>query len=289
VELSGWDAAAVCANVLTYAATLCAAGGIFFIFYSDDLLQDTQHIRVRRLIGVLLAAAVTSSVARILILTGSMSGGVAGMFDAELSGMVLRASEGRASGARIAGLGLAALIMTSSSRFRFTALIGAAIAATSFAWVGHIHAQVPNIAPTTLLCLHLLCIAFWLGALAPLLICGAAGNDARVGAIAARFGKMALGVVAALVTAGGGLLWVLIRNASVFWTSGYARLMLIKLFLVALLLSIAALNKLYLTPKLIVQDGNAIRRLRLSIVVEMLLGGVILLVTAVFTTLTAPP
>jgi putative copper export protein len=169
------------------------------------------------------------------------------------------------------------------------AIIGAILAATSFAWVGHIHALRPNALPTFILCLHLLGGAFWLGALTPLLIVARAGNGAQIGAIAARFGTAALGVVSALIAAGAILLWLLIDDAAKFWSSDYGWMLAGKLATVAVLLSIAALNKLNLTPRLLRGDSSAVGSLKRSITVEMVLGGTVLLITAAFTTITGPP
>ena len=289
MELSGWDAAAVCAKAITYAATLGAAGAIFFLAYSGSLLHALPRLRIRRLIGTLLLASALASCARVLLNGASMSGELAGMFDSGFVRMILGAGEGRATGMRMAGLALAALAIPSNPRFRALALLGAATASISFAGVGHIRGLLPNTAPLLLLCLHLLCAAFWLGALGPLLIAARDGSDREVALLASRFGKLALGVVALLLAAGAGVLWTVIRDASQFWSSDYGRMMAMKLLMVAALLSIAAVNKLYLTPKLLSGHARAVIQFRRSVKTEMIVGALILLITATFTTITGPP
>jgi len=289
LELSGWDAAAVCAKAITYAATLGAAGAIFFLAYSASLLDGLLRSRIRRLIGSLLLASVLASGARVLLSGASMSGDLAGMFDSGFVRMVLGAGEGRATGMRMAGLALAALAIPSNPRFRALALLGAATASISFAGVGHIRALLPSTAPILLLCMHLLCAAFWLGALGPLLIAARDGSDREVALLASRFGKLALGVVALLLAAGAGVLWTLIGDAAQFWSSDYGRMMAVKLLIVAALLSIAAVNKLYLTPKLLSGDAKAVIQFRRSVKTEMVMGALILLITATFTTVAGPP
>ncbi|HXB00501.1 MAG TPA: hypothetical protein VNW05_08245, partial [Steroidobacteraceae bacterium] len=74
MEISGWDVAAVLAKAVTYAATLGAAGAVFFTLYCGTLLRDPQRGLIRRLIGILVGVAVAASVLRILLLAGSMSG-----------------------------------------------------------------------------------------------------------------------------------------------------------------------------------------------------------------------
>jgi putative copper resistance protein D len=190
---------------------------------------------------------------------------------------------------RIVGLILAAAAMHSNRRSTALALVGAIVATTSFAWVGHAHAAVPNRLPTLLLCVHLLCVAFWIGALAPLYLVARDGNPSEIALTAARFGKIAIGAVGLLIAAGAGLLWILIRSVSDLWISGYGLMVLGKLALVAFLLGVAALNRLYLTPRLMSADPRGTRNLARSIKAEMFLACLILLVTAAFTTIAGPP
>ena len=289
MEFSGWDVAAMFAKAVTYAATFGAAGAVFFALYCGTLLRDQQRGLIHRLIGILVGVAAAASVLRILLLAGSMSGEMAGMFDSAFAGMILRAGEGRASGVRIAGLALILFALSKNPVFRGPAIFGAIAASTSFAWVGHIHALVPNTAPSLLLCLHLLCAAFWLGALPPLLIIAAGANQPQIAAAAARFGKLALRVVAVLLAAGASLLLMLIGSAAQFWASDYGRMMAIKLLAVAVLLGIAAWNKLNLTPRLLRGDARAVGLFRRSVLAEIGVGTLILLTTAAFTTFTGPP
>jgi putative copper resistance protein D len=288
VEFSGWDAATVCAKAATYAATLGAAGAIFFLVYCRSLLHEPQRLTIRRLVGTLLVVSVLASCAKILLSAASMSGDLAGMFDGSFARMVLGAGEGRATGVRIAGLGLAALSLSSKPRVLALAMIGAGVASISFAGVGHIRA-LQSVAPSLLLSLHLLGAAFWLGALTPLLIALRDGDGSQIAAIASRFGKLAVGVVVLLMAAGIGVLWILIRDAATFWSSDYGRMIAVKLFGVAALLSIAARNKLYLTPKLLKGDRKALIQFRRSVQTEIIIGALILLITAAFTTITGPP
>jgi copper resistance protein D len=288
VELSGWDLGAICAKALTYATTLGAAGGIFFLAYSAELLQNPQRLRIRRLLGSLLLAAALASIARILLLTGSMSGDFAAMFDRDLAAMILRAGEGRATGLRLAGLLLCAAAMSANRNYRMPALIGAGIAATSFAWVGHIHALPQNCWPGVVSCLHLIGAAFWLGALPPLLLLCRDGDLRQIALVAGRFGALALVVVGALIAAGLTMLWLVSEHAPAFWSSAYGRMIAVKLFLVALLLGVAAINKLRLTPRIRNSDAAAARLMRRCVKAEIALGILILLLTASFTTVVGP-
>jgi putative copper resistance protein D len=139
-----------------------------------------------------------------------------------------------------------------------------------------------------LVSVHLLGVAFWLGALGPLLILSRDPHSATIAAAAARFGHMALVIVGLLLITGLTLLWILL-GASQLWMSSYGRTVMIKLGLVAFLLSLAAFNKWRLTPQLRHRDPRAVQSLRRSITAELLIGGLILIVTATFTTMMGPP
>jgi copper resistance protein D len=289
VEIGGWDIAAAFAKAVAYAATLGASGAIFFTLYCGDLLRDNQRAVIRRLIGILALLGAVISGLRILLLSGSMGGSLGSLFDGSLLSMILGGGEGRATGLRIAGLLFASLAVWKNPIFRAPAVVGATIAATSFAWIGHTHAMTPSTAPALILCLHLLCAAFWLGALAPLWIIAAGRDEPQIAAAAERFGKIALRVVALLLAAGASLLWMLINSAGQFWSSDYGTMMIVKLLAVALILALAAWNKLSLTPKLLKRQPGAVTSFRRSVSGEMFFGALILTITAALTTLSGPP
>jgi len=288
VELTGWDAAAALAKAVIYAGTLGAAGAIFFLNYNERLLRDAQRRSIVRSMVMLSAMAALASAARISLLAASMGDNPSGMFDLSFAGMILRAGEGRAAAIRIAGLILCSAVMLSGRGWTRLAFLGALLAAASFAAVGHVHALKPNIVPTLLSMLHLWCGAFWLGALWPLLRVARDGDDSLTASLAARFGNIALILVALLIAAGALLLYRLLGGLAEMWTSDYGRMLSVKLLLVVALLFAAALNKLRLTPRLAAGDAAAAVHLRRSIGLEMILGSLILLVTAAFTSLSGP-
>jgi putative copper resistance protein D len=288
VPLSVWDAASIAVKTMTYAATLGAAGAVFFLGVCGPLITGADRRRIRFLAVGLAALSVFAGGAQILVSAGSMGDEAAGMWDGSLIHMVWQAGAGRANAVRAIGLLLAALGVL-SNRPPWWALLGAAMAATSFAWTGHARALNPDVLPVLLVSAHLLGIAFWLGALAPLLIVSRNGDVTIIAATAARFGSSAVLVVGGLMAAGVALLWMLLGDFTALWSSAYGRSVLLKLAFVGCLLCFAAFNKLRLTPRLLAGDSRAVRSLRTSIRCEMILGAVILAVTAGFTTLIGPP
>jgi putative copper export protein len=217
-----------------------------------------------------------------------MSGETAGMWDGSLIRMVWQAGAGRALEIRAIGLSLTALAMLMHRPPRW-GLLGAAMAATSFAWTGHAQSLSPRVFPVLLLGAHLLGVAFWMGALAPLDLVARDGNASRIAAVAERFSAVAVFVVAGLILAAAPLLWLLLGGFAELWRSSYGRCIALKLAFVAGLLSLAAFNKLRLTPRLRAGDADAVRSLRTSIRLEMWLGIMVLAVTATLTTIAGPP
>jgi putative copper export protein len=98
-----------------------------------------------------------------------------------------------------------------------------------------------------------------------------------------------MALVAVLLAAGAAVLWILLGSVSELWTSGYGRLACAKIALVACLLALAAWNKLRLVPRIAAGDPLAVRSLRRSLRAEMVVAGLILLITAALTTLAGPP
>jgi copper resistance protein D len=288
VLLSPWDAAAVAVKTLTYGATLGAAGAVFFLRYNAAFIADAPREKIRRLVWRLAVLAVPAGAAHIVVTAASMAGAAAVMRDGSLIGMVVQAGAGRVNAIRAVGLLLAAVGVL-AQRPSGWAMLGAAMAATSFAWTGHAQSLDPSVYPVLLLGVHLLAAAFWLGALAPLELIARDGDLAKTAAASVRFGKAAVFVVGGMIAAAATLLWLMLGGFAELSDSTYGRLACLKLAFVAGLLFLAAFNKLRLTPRLQDGDAGAVRSLRTSICLELLFGALALTVTAVLTTVTGPP
>jgi putative copper resistance protein D len=287
VTLGPWEVLLVIAKALGYAATLGAAGGVFFVTYSRPLLATPSDRRIRRWLGVLLVVAALASGAKVLLMAASMSGEPAGMFDGSLDAMILRSGEGWAIALRLLGLAGAAWAVV-ARRPSVPALLGAVALATSFARVGHVHAMPSNAFPTLVLVVHLLAAAFWLGALMPLALVARDADVSRVASVTSRFGTAALLVVPALLGAGVCLLCLLLHSLSSLWNEDYGRLVMLKLVGVAALLALAAFNHLRVTPRLLAGDARAVATLRRSVAVEITVACAVLIITAAMSTLAGP-
>lgn len=151
----------------------------------------------------------------------------------------------------IAAIGLARIGWQSpsmGSAWRRTALAMAGVG-LSLAWSGHAATASPAWVTGPAVFIHGVAIAFWVGALAPLLDLSR-NTDGRVLPVLLRFSRFALPVVGVLVLTGAGLAIVQLGSFGALIGTRYGNLLLVKLVLVAILLGYAAINRYVLTPRL---------------------------------------
>jgi copper resistance protein D len=288
VSLGAWDLVSIAVKALVYGATLAAAGGVFYLVYCRSFLEPEDRRVVARRAAMLGVAAMILTAVRIPITAASMADGASGLLDAQLLSMAWHGGAQREVIVRVLGILLMLPALVRRARPGIGSLLAAALAASSFAWVGHTHAM-PSLMPRLLVGAHLIAAAFWLGALGPLFRYAREHEPRQVAAVTARFSALAIGMVGVLIVAGVALLWLMLGRWSLLVSSGYGRTALVKLLLVAGLLGCAAVNKLRVAPRLAAGDRSALRLLRVSIASERVLGAGVLLVTAVLTTLMGPP
>jgi copper transport protein len=156
-------------------------------------------------------------------------------------------------------LGLALLLLSGHRGNGRMRLSGAVIVAGSFALTGHAASAEPRWLAEPALGVHTLCGAFWLASLLPLLWClRLAPGEAHLAL--RRFSAAATGAVAALVVAGACLAWLQLGGklgAGALWETAYGLRLAGKLALVAGLLTLAAVNRFVLTPRIARDDPDA--------------------------------
>jgi copper resistance protein D len=146
--------------------------------------------------------------------------------------------------------------------------------------------------------LHLVAAAAWLGSLLPLaLILNAACAKAdalsiEIARIATlRFSSLGMASVGTLVITGIVNSWFLVGDIDALINTTYGRLLSLKVLLFLTMLSIAAVNRLRLTPGLDHEDGEispaVLQRLRNNALLEGILGLIILYLVATLGTM--PP
>lgn len=283
--MDGWAVAAILAKSGGYCAALVAMGGPLFIATFRTAPKDVLTLAGKlATLAALIGLAVLAL--RFGIRAARISGmGLAGATDRMMLGFVWDSPLGNAALLRGAGAVLIPAILIKSPFGVITSLAGALLIAVSYTLIGHSMGE-PRWLLATLLTLHLLAAAFWVGALAPL---HRAAQHANGVEILDRFGTIASGIVPALVLVGLVFAVLMIGSIGGLVGTAYGWVLMIKLFGVAGLLGLAAKNKLRLVPALASGDGTAIFRLRHSIRLEMLAVGVILVVTATLTSVTTPP
>jgi copper transport protein len=148
----------------------------------------------------------------------------------------------------------------------------------SLATSGHAATASPGWLTRPVLFLHGVCIAYWVGALAPLATRARRQPD-LLPPILHRFSAGAVPIVALLVLSGLVLSVIQLQSVHALIDTSYGIILSIKLALVLLLLGLAALNRFWLTPAL-AKNYNFGRELRGSIILECFLVIAILAVVA---------
>jgi len=148
----------------------------------------------------------------------------------------------------------------------------------SLATSGHASTAPPQWLSRPMVFLHGIGVAFWIGALAPL-VAMARRPKASLLSVLNRFSRAAVPVVGALVLTGLILATLQLENFRALIETRYGLILSIKLVLVVVLLGLAALNRIRLTPALALDPSNA-RPLVRSILAECVVVVAILAVVA---------
>jgi copper transport protein len=155
------------------------------------------------------------------------------------------------------------------------AIVGVGVAlATS----GHASTAPPQWLSRPMVFLHGIGVAFWIGALAPL-VAMARTPKASLLSVLNRFSRAAVPVVGALVLTGLVLATVQLESFRALIETKYGLILSIKLALVVVLLGLAALNRIRLTPALALDPSNTSPLMR-SIMTECVVAVAILVVVA---------
>lgn len=307
-----WETAILLSKWLSYLAMLATPGAVFVAWLCRQVPEGTADADRRLLSHYLLPAAVLgilASSAFFLLQVGAINQrGPGGMFDPVMAQILSQTALGDGLRWRLSGFFLALVaaglwyVSRSLPAAKATPLIlswqvistlaGAALLciAVSFTVLGHV-SQLAIIS-RLMLVLHIVAVCLWAGSFIPLyVLCRAETRDAgdldraALHRVMELFGQAAWVVLSALLISGLWLTWQFSDGVEGLLTSSYGRLLLLKLALVAGLMVLGAKHKFRLVPALVSEGGARLRR---SIRVQVSLAALILLVTAVFTTLTGP-
>ena len=156
----------------------------------------------------------------------------------------------------------------------------------SLAVSGHAATAPPEWVTGPAVFVHGVAVAFWVGALAPLLAVGRKKNGELL-PVLLRFSRFALPVVGVLVLTGVGLAIVQLGSFGALIGTSYGIILLLKLVLVAILLGLAALNRWVFLPEM--QANRSDRDPLLGMLVLELLAVLVILGLVAGWRFTTPP
>jgi putative copper resistance protein D len=281
------DGASALLRSLAFVLLFQAAGAVFFASLASDLLdRSAGTIRRLQLWSSLLAIVVL--LLHLALEPARLAGNYAGILDPALQALVLGTSGARTHAVQVIGLAAIAFgTMGAAKGYRVVAAAGAIAATAAFLLTGHTstHAWRAELAPFLLV--HVLIVAFWFGSLLPLYSMLRLETSAVAAAALQQFSSKAVWLVPFIAVAGVRLL-LTIANGLPDFRAPYGGLMLAKVAGFALLIGLAAWNKVILVPAVVADRPGARALLQSSILVELLLLVAVLSVTAVMTSFYSP-
>ena len=293
-----------------FAATLSVAGvALFDIFIAQPTLRPPANAELQVTVGQRLAwiawigllLTLLSGAAWFVLVAQSISdeplasvlsdGGV-------LRAVLLDTEFGRNWLLRLLLIGLLVGLLAAGSRGKpagrgflklAIALVAAALAGT-LAWAGHgiggaglgghFHLAADFV--------HLIAAAAWVGGLLPLalMLAAAAGSVTVAHAVSLRFSASGVVAVSVLFLTGAINTWYLAGSIRALTETDYGHLLLVKVALFLVMLGLATVNRLWLTPALATDPGqgrsrDAFRQLRRNVAIEIAAGAIILSIVAV--------
>ncbi|MCH9807662.1 MAG: CopD family protein [Alphaproteobacteria bacterium] len=269
-------------RVFVYLGTILTAGSVLFAFTFPHAVRHIERVLARQVqLGT--ALVVFAEPVRYLLFQHAISGGDWSLaFSPDMRWMALEMPNGQAALLRIVGV---LLVLLAAVKKSVMAALGAVLAMTSYALEGHTAGTSQPLLVGAALFAHVASVHWWLGALWPLAALTVNASTQDTAETVDLFGRFAMPVVALVIVAGVFVLGMLV-GWRVETTDGYQRLFFAKLAGVAIILSLAAYNKLRLTPMIEERPNVATARLRQSIRLEWVFAFLVLVLTGFVTTTT---
>ncbi len=304
------DGPMIIVRAIHFTAAAVTVGALMFrALVAEPALRSQREARaivdsqIRSVAWTGLAVTVASGLAWVLSLTMSLSG--EGPGEAVMSGAlrdVLNLTQfGLVSQVRLAFAAVLAicLALQRSALCRWIGLAAAVGLIASIAWTGHAASTLPKLGYLHLAAdaLHLLAAATWIGGLVPLALLLNAGRKYHLLAWASleldavrRFSSLGIVSVATLIVSGLINAWILVGSFRGLVDSVYGWMLMLKLVVFAIMVALATVNRLMLTPRIALPPGSAARRdalgrLTRNTVMEIALGLLLFAVVGVLGTL----
>jgi len=281
------DIFSVVLRAAAFVLLLQASGIALFMAIFGERIPESGAA-VRRMGGISALLAVAAVVAHYLLEAGRMAGDLSGVANGELQGVALHSSAAAEAALRILGLVLiAAGLRKASALGSACGVAGATLAVIAFTLTGHTSVSPERWFLIVALAVHVLVVAFWLGALLPLYVATRREQPAAAAKVVAAFSAAATWIVPGIFVAGAVLAAGLLPSLATF-ARPYGQLLLVKIGGFALLMALAAMNKWRLAPALAREVPHAGAALRRSIAMEYALIVCVLTATAVMTSFFSP-
>ena len=255
------------------------------------IMVEPGRTRARPVRTIMAGLALASGLIWVTCTLISITGGTDVLDPATLGAFFLGTSFGPPWLAHL-GLCLALIIAAQFELGRVPKAVLAGVTLASLAWIGHASAVAPQFLAVRLAIqvIHLLAAGMWLGALPGLVRLLAEASTSR--AASALRGFSTLGMVAVVLILATGLANTafLLASPTDLYQSPYGRVLSVKVSLVALMIGLATLNRLRLTPRIQehIDEGEAIALLIRTSRIEQGLGFAVLLAVSILGILPPP-
>ena len=270
------DRLAIVLRALLYVGAIGAAGGVLFSLSFPGAARHVERSLNRQILVACWLLILVEPLRYVAFQLAVAEGDWSAAFAPGMRWMALQTAVGQASAARLIA---AIVLLATRRRWPGVSLAAAAVIIASFGLEGHSVSHGNRLLLAPLLLVHFAAICWWIGALYPLLALIRQAPPAVVVQTVRGFGRRAVWVVVALLAAGVVLL-IALSDGELRPDIAYQQRFVVKLTLVAALLSLAAWNKLRLTPLLDENYALGAAKLRRSIRCEFAVAVVILAATA---------
>lgn len=294
------DAPMVAVRAVHFAATATAAGVLVFRAVTAPVLRGEEQVkplidaRFRWLVWGSLATAFVSGILWLLLQTSSMSGQAVTL--SEIATVINETQFGFVSLVRFA-LAVILAVCLALDRWqsaRRLALVSAVCLVAAIAWTGHA-ASTPfglGYLHVSADALHLLGAAAWTGGLVALALVLHVLSGHRPTArltlqldVVRRFSCLGLGSVAMLLVSGIFNAWILVGSFRALVVTDYGWLLMLKIGAFLIMVTLAAINRVWLTPRLAATERKSLHALTRNTVAEIVLGLLIFAIVGLLGTL----
>lgn len=299
MDYSYWSIVLVVFKFVSYLSVAALAGGLTIqtllaLKSSNYTIEQVNYLKAIRSWQIIWAGVgLVFTLLHLPVEAAALSDtGWQGLVDGLMINIVWQSAIGTQTWLRATGYILALIVILLNRRsfpqFSFSwgliSLIAVLMISASFVLTGH--SVNSGWLIQVILGLHVTAMALWIGSLWPLYKSSHFLKPSDVKNLMIEFGRFAVGIVLVLLVCGVIMLFQFIDSFEHLFTTDYGQLILFKLTLVTGMLLLAAWHKLIIVPKLLEKQNGL--KLKRSIGVEGLVAIIVLIVTAVVTTLVGP-